>query len=144
MSDDQVLDDKDQKIQELEANWKRAVADYKNLERRCAEDKDAIVKFSNFVLLERLVPVLDNLETLKRHLDDKGLEIVLKQLSDLIKDAGVEEIACVGEEFDPYLMEASEVIEGADNKVMDVVVKGYKYYDKVLRPARVRVGKRKE
>ena len=130
------------KIEELTNNWKRALADYKNLERRCNEEKEVLVRFANLVLLERLIPVLDNLESLKNHLEDKGLEMILLQFRTLLKDEGVEEISCEGAEFDPLLMEASEIVAGEENKVVEVVLKGYKLQDRVLRPARVKVGKK--
>ena len=57
-----TTEEKDQRIAELEENWKRALADYKNLERRVTEEKDVLIKFANFVFIERLIPVLDNLE----------------------------------------------------------------------------------
>src|SRR3989344_8337589 len=64
-------DSKDVRIKELEESWKRALADYKNLERRFNEEKEMLVAFSNLVLLERLIPVLDNLENLCEHLSDQ-------------------------------------------------------------------------
>jgi len=139
-----ATDEKDQSIAELEENWKRALADYKNLERRVSEEKDVLIKFANFVFIERLIPVLDNLETLATHVKDGGLTLIVKQLTDLLKDDGVEEVRVLGEEFDPSEMEASETVEGDDGKVVEVVRKGYKMQDKILRPARVKVGKRKE
>ncbi|OGC50533.1 nucleotide exchange factor GrpE [candidate division WWE3 bacterium RIFCSPHIGHO2_01_FULL_40_23] len=138
---DQKQNEKDLKVKELEESWKRALADYKNLERRFNEEKEAVVAFSNFILLERLIPVLDNLENLCEHLSDQGLALITKQLSDIIKDEGAEEIEALGKDFDPSSMEASEIVEGEDNKVIEVVLKGYKIRDKVIRPARVKVGK---
>lgn len=136
--------EKAQKINELENNWKRAIADYKNLERRFNEDRDSLVKFSNFVLIERIIPVLDNLETLCGHLKDQALIMITKELSSVLKDEGVEEIEAQGKYFDPHSMEASEVVEDEeDNKVVKVVLKGYRLHDRVLRPARVIVGKKK-
>jgi len=134
-------DAKDLKIEELEASWRRALADYKNLERRFNEEKEILGKFANFILLERLIPVFDNLESLCAHVPDKGLEMITTQLRDLIHDEGVEEIKAVGLDFDPETMEASEVVEGEDGKVIEVVNKGYTINGKTLRPARVKVGK---
>ncbi len=131
------------RIEELEASWKRAVADYKNLERRFSEEKDLIVKFSNAVLLERLIPVLDNLEATSLHLKDQALAMSLKEFYTVLKDGGIEEIKAEGEEFDPLCMEASELVEGEENRVVKVVLKGYKFFDRILRPSRVVVGKKK-
>ncbi|MBI4091275.1 nucleotide exchange factor GrpE [candidate division WWE3 bacterium] len=141
MREDEIAE-KNKRIEELENNWKRALADYRNLERRYSEEKDALFKFANLLLLERLVPVLDNLETLSKHNDDKGLEIIINQFRELLRDEGVEEMNVLMRDFDPQLMEAVEVVEGGDNKVMQVVVKGYKMNDKILRPARVKVGRK--
>lgn len=140
--DDTIIAPEENKIEELTNAWKRALADYKNLERRCGEERGAIIKFANFVLLERLVPVFDNLENLSTHINDKGLEIITKQLADILKDEGIEEIKAVGENFDPMFMEAIEAVEGEENKVVEVVLKGFKLQEKVLRPARVKVGKK--
>lgn len=139
----QSQDPKDQKIRDLESNWRRALADYKNLERRVNEERASVMAFSNLLLLERLIPVLDNLENLCAHLKDQGLDIITKELRNLIMDEGVEEIKALDASFDPTTMEASEVVEGEDGKVMEVVNKGYKLQDKVIRPARVKVGKKK-
>jgi molecular chaperone GrpE len=92
--------DKEQKIADLENSWRRAVADYKNLERRVTEEKETLIKFSNSVLLERIIPVLDNLETLCDHMKDQGLQMITKQLRDVIKDEGVEEIDALGKDFE--------------------------------------------
>ncbi len=135
---------REQKIADLENNWRRAVADYKNLERRVTEEKETLIKFSNSVLLERIIPVLDNLETLCEHMKDQGLQMITKQLREVIRDEGVEEIDAVGKDFDAHTMEASEVVEHEqDNKVVKIVVKGYMLSGRVLRPSRVIVGKRR-
>lgn len=139
---DNKVSEENVKIEELTNAWKRALADYKNLERRCGEEKEAIIKFSNFILLEKLIPVLDNLESLSAHINDKGLEIITKQLTTILTDEGVEEIKAMGEDFNPMFMEASEMVEGEENKVIEVVLKGFKLQEKILRPARVKVGKK--
>ncbi|MEK7595575.1 MAG: nucleotide exchange factor GrpE [Patescibacteria group bacterium] len=136
-------DEKDLKIEELETCWKRALADYKNLERRFSEEREVIVKFSNALLLERLLPILDNLESVCSHLTDTGLEMTAKEFRTILKDAGVEEILVEGGTFNPELMEATEIVEGEEDKVVKVILKGFKFFDKVLRPARVIVSKNK-
>ncbi len=137
-------DPKDVRIKELEESWKRALADYKNLERRFNEEKEVLVAFSNLVLLERLIPVLDNLESLVEHSKDKSAELIAKQLRDLISDEGVEEIVAMNKDFDPQSMEAVEIVEGEPNKVMEIVRKGYRLQNRVIRPVRVKVGKKLE
>ncbi|MFA6981652.1 MAG: nucleotide exchange factor GrpE [Patescibacteria group bacterium] len=132
-------------LDEMENNWKRALADYKNLQKRVEEEKAEIVSFSNMILLARLLPVLDNLELLEKHSKDEGMRMITKEFRDVLKDAGVEEIEAEGKEFDPMTMEAVDM-EGdlADNKavVTSVVRRGFKMKDRLIRPARVVVSKK--
>ena len=58
---------------ELEAGWKRAVADYQNLQKRVSSEKEQLVRLANEALLEEILPVLDNLETVLQHIKDTGL-----------------------------------------------------------------------
>ena len=128
---------------ELEAGWKRAVADYQNLQKRVSSEKEQLVRLANEALLEEILPVLDNLETVLQHIKDTGLEITVNQFRDVLRRVGVEEIDLLKKDFDPHLAEAVDVVEGDENKVAEVVKKGYLYNDKVIRPAKVKVGKKK-
>ncbi len=132
------------RIQELENNWKRALADYKNLEKRVTEEKEEVMVFSNWVLVAQLLPILDNLELLQKHVDDTGLKMIVKEFEDVLKNEGLEEIETNDKEFDPSIMDAVETIEGNPDKVMEVLQKGYKLKNKLIRPAKVKVGKSKE
>ncbi|MDO8487233.1 MAG: nucleotide exchange factor GrpE [Candidatus Curtissbacteria bacterium] len=128
---------------ELENRLKRALADYQNLERRVEEERRLLGQLSSALLIEKFLPVLDNLENAQKHLNDEGLEIVIRQFKDILSSEGVEEIESVGAAFDPHQHEAAEVQEGEnDNTVVKVLRKGYKMNDKVLRPAQVVVEKK--
>ncbi|KKS06890.1 nucleotide exchange factor GrpE [candidate division WWE3 bacterium RIFOXYD1_FULL_43_17] len=144
MKEDKSQKDKietlEKKIEELEDCWKRALADYKNLEKRVQEDKDSWKFFANERLIRRILPVVDNLERLKKHLDDKGLDLIIKDVVSGLKEFGVEEINSEHGEFDPMLMEALETVEGEKNKVIETVSKGYLLNNKLIRPAVVKVG----
>ena len=129
-----------EQLNDLENKWKRALADYANLEKRIDNEKQSFVKYSNLKLLEKLLPILDDLEAAENHLKDQGLKIILNKLKEILKSEGVEEIKTHGEEFNPELMEAIEIIEGPKNKVMEVLRKGYLLEGKVLRIAKVKVG----
>lgn len=129
-----------QKIEELEENWKRALADYQNLQKRVAKERRQVIDFANSVLIMKLFPVLDNLETMAKHSDEEGLEMIIKEFKRVLTEEGVEEIEAESEEFDPETMEAIESVEGEPGKVMEVTRKGYRYKNKVLRPAEVKVG----
>jgi len=133
---------KDQRHQELEERLKRTMADYQNLERRIEEERKLLSKLSALLLIEKLLPVLDNLETAQKHLNDEGLAMVVKQFKDILTQEGIEEIQAEGSEFNPNEHEAVETQEGENNNtVAQVVTKGYKIEDKVIRPAKVVVVK---
>lgn len=141
----QILEDK---ISELENNWKRALADYQNLEKRVAVEKSDIIEYSNRVLISKLLFIVDSLEMMVMHIDDAGLKMILKEFEQILKDEGVEKIETLGLDFDENTMDAIELVEIEDkkqiNKVMEVSQKGYKLKNKILRPAKVKVGHKKE
>lgn len=128
---------------ELENQLKRALADYQNLERRVGEERSLLSQLSSALVIEKFLPVLDNLQSAQDHLNDEGLALVIKQFKDVLNSEGVEEIEAEGQEFDPNLHEAAEVVEGEkDNIIVKVLSKGYKINDKVLRPAKVIVSRK--
>ena len=132
------------KPQELEDQLKRALADYQNLEKRVEEERKLLSKLSASLLIEKLLPVLDNLEKAQVHLKDDGLEIVIKQFKEILTGEGVEEIAAEGAQFNPHYHEAIETKQGEhDNVVVKVLTKGYKIEDTIIRPAKVIVSKKK-
>ncbi len=130
---------------ELENNWKRALADYQNLEKRMNEEKAQVVDFANANLLSRMLGVLDNLEMLFAHNGDKTLEMVIKDFKNVLREEKVEEVDAENNDFDSNTMDALETVDVEDatnsGKVMEVVRKGYKFKNKLLRPALVKVGK---
>ena len=129
------------KIDELENNWKRALADYKNLQKRSEEERFEVVKFANGTLVQRLLFVLDNLELMAQHTDDQGVNLITKELKQILTDEGLQEIEISEGVFDATTMEAVELIEGDKNKVIEITQKGYFFKNKVLRPTKVKVGK---
>ena len=141
---------KSQKNQDTQDQLKRALADYANLQRRVEHDKLQIADHLKSMFIVRILPVLNNLEASLKVLakeasagSRQGLEISINQFKKILHDWGVEEIKTEGE-FDPRLHEAIEVVEGAkDNKITQVLEKGYRLGDRILRPAKVKVEKRK-
>jgi molecular chaperone GrpE len=134
------INDLEAKIAELENNWKRALADYRNLEKRMQEERVQGMGFANEILIQNLLPVLDHLEMLDKHLNDDGLKLILKDFKQTLTSAGLTEIETQDKDFDPNTMEAIELSEGEKNKVTEVLLKGYLLNDKLIRPARVKVG----
>ena len=134
---------KAKKTPDFEERWKRALADYDNLEKRIEKEKRAFVKFSNAILLDKLLAVLDNLEQAEAHLKDKGLTMAVNQMKMVLQTEGVEEIKAKGEKFDAQSMDCLEVVKGPKDTVVEIVNKGYKLNDQVLRPAKAKVGGKK-
>ena len=130
---------------DFEEKYRRARADYANLERRVKGQQEEFVKFANSVLILKLLPILDDLEKAVPKVKDEGLELILKNLREVLKSEGVEEIKVKeGDEFDPHIMEgviteSTEDTEGTEAKVGEVTRKGYRIKEKVLRPAQVAV-----
>ncbi len=122
----------------------RALADYRNLEKRIIEEKEQLIFQAKKNLFLKLLPVLDNIEKAEIFIKDEGLKMIKNSFFQLLKSEGIEEIEVLGKEFDPYLAEAVEVVEGErDNVVVEVVRKGYKINNKILRVAQVKVSKSK-
>ncbi|MBU0534645.1 nucleotide exchange factor GrpE [Patescibacteria group bacterium] len=129
-----------QKVSDLESNWKRALADYKNLEKRIAEDKEQLVFYVKKQTVEEFLPFLDNLEKIEKHIKDKGLELTLREFRKTLISMGVQEVEAEGKEFDHETMEAVETKKGEKNKVLKTILRGYLLNGKLLRPAKVIVG----
>lgn len=130
----------EQKVSDLENSWKRALADYKNLEKRIVEDKEQLAFYVKKQSLEEFLPFLDNLEKIEEHTKDKGLELTLKDFRKTLTNMGVQEIESEGKEFNLEIMDAIETKKGENNKVLKTVLRGYLLNGKLLRPAKVIVG----
>lgn len=127
-------------------DWKnkylRALADYQNLEKRTREQVSEARTFASEVVLARLLSVVDTFRKAKEHLKDPGLDLAFKELDAVLVEQGAEKMEVVGLPFNPHEMECIEVVEGADNKVVEEVLPGYRFRGKVLRVAQVKVGKK--
>lgn len=129
-------------VEEFKAKYLRALADYQNLEKRTKEEKEEVIKNANKDLILKLLPFLDNLEKAEIFIKDQGLRIVKDQLKQIFLEIGLEEIDVLNKPFDPTTSEAVEIVSGdKDDYVVEVVRKGYKLKDKILRVAQVKVSK---
>lgn len=137
------------KVIELENQLKRAVADYRNLEKRINEGRSELTKWGTSELLIKLLPVLDHLEQALEGVSEaesqtgwvRGVELAVKEFKNVLQSEGLDEVDTTGQ-FDPNLHEALDTTEGEDNKILKVVRKGYTLNGKVLRPAGVVVGRK--
>jgi molecular chaperone GrpE len=141
------------RVSDLENQLKRAVADYHNLEKRIAEGRSELTNFAATDLIHKLLPVLDHLEVVtelgRGALAEKdetkewfrGVELAVSQLRGVLKDEGLDEIEADGQ-FDPALHEAVDTAPGEDGKIIKLAQRGYTINGKVLRPAKVVVGRK--
>ncbi len=130
--------------EEYKNKYLRALADYQNLERRVEEKRQEEMVNASKNLLLKLLPIVDSLEKAEIFIKDKGLRMVKESFYQFLKSQGIEEIDILGKEFNPQLAEAIEVTEGdKDNIVVEVLRKGYKFNNKILRVAQVKVSKKK-
>ena len=120
---------------EVENKMKRAVADYLNLQDRVTRERVQLTAIAKEEAVRELLPVLDNLRRASTVLKDQGLDFVVKQFATVLENMGVMT-------FDPHQHECIEVVVGVDNKLVEVLEKGYKVGEKVIRPAKVKVGKK--
>jgi molecular chaperone GrpE len=135
------LEELKHQVEEFENNYRRALADYQNLQKRVQEEKGEWIRTANKELLLRILPVLDTLMLAQLHVQDKGLQVSIQQFLDVLKSEGITRIETVGKDFNPHLMECIATEEGEENKVLEEIRAGYMLYDRVLRPAQVKVGK---
>lgn len=140
-----MKDDSKKQIEELTNNWKRALADYQNLEKNFNQQKQLLNIYLKKDIFLKILPVLENLEKAEQHLKDQGLELAIKQFKDLLKSEGLEELDVLNKNFDPNTSECIEIEPGEkDNIVTKVLTKGYKLFDTVILPAKVIVSKKQE
>jgi len=124
-----------------EEQLKRALADYQNLIKRVEADRVEFIKYVLTQFLAKLLPVIDDLEAAEAHIKDQGLTLAVDKLKTILNEEGVKEMALLNRAFDPKLAECLELAPGKKDQVVGVAQKGYLLNDKVLRPARVKVGK---
>lgn len=131
----------------------RKQADLDNYRKRLVREKESHARFANEGIIKDLLDPLDNLDRaitsseLSNDFDTihNGLKMVNDQLHTMLdKNWGLKKIACKGEEFDPELHEAYMMEQSEDydkEMVIDELGAGYTLHDRVLRPAKVKVGK---
>ncbi|MDD7392027.1 MAG: nucleotide exchange factor GrpE [Fusobacterium gastrosuis] len=149
-----IKDDVEKLKAELE-DWKqsymRKQADFQNFSKRKEKELEELRKFSSEKIITKFLGSLDNLEraveasSSTKDFDSlvKGVEMIIRNLQDIISSEGVEEIKSVGE-YDPQYHHAVSVEDNSDfkeNEIVRVLQKGYTMKGKVIRPAMVTVKK---
>lgn len=134
-----------QDYDELEDRYKRVLAEFENFKKRSAKEREGLYNSILSDVIEVILPVVDNLENaVKVETQDenyrKGIELVLKQLQDVLNSKGVEEIKAIGETFDPSLHEAVSSVqdnEKGEKEIVQEYRKGYKIGSRVIRHSMV-------
>lgn len=129
----------------------RTQADFENFKRRTRQEYEQMSIYAGEELLKKILPVLDSLERAVACFDtatenarnwQEGVELTLRQFQNILKTDGLEEVLAINELFDPQyheamLQEESDQVEHPT--VIEELQKGYKYKDKLIRPALVKV-----
>ena len=142
-----VVDNSAQLLAAAEDKYLRLAAEYDNFRKRSAKEKESAWTDSKAATAAAFLPVYDNLErALKAPCSDeayqKGVEMTMNQLKDVLTKLGIEEIPALGEKFDPNCHNAvmhvdDESVE--DNTIVEVFQTGFKSGDKIVRFSMVKV-----
>jgi molecular chaperone GrpE len=130
---------------ELLDTLQRVQAEFDNYRKRAVRDQQSLVARAHERLVKELLPVLDDLEraleAAEAHEEatlEEGVALVTRSFADVLRKEGLEEVATDGK-FDPHVHEAllSQPSEAEEGSVIEVLQKGYRLGDRVIRPARV-------
>lgn len=136
--------------EELHNKYLRAQADLQNFRVRVNREKEQLLQYSSQRAIEALLPVVDNFERAIEASQDaqdpgalkEGIEMVFRQLQQVLEQEGVSAVPGVGEPFDPNMHQA--VMQEASSEhesgiIIEEFQKGYKLKDRVIRPSMVKV-----
>lgn len=151
----QSLEEKQKQADEYKAEYLRSVAEYQTLRNRTEKEKGEYINFGKAKILERNISIYDVFEqamiSVRAGQDLKsikvGLEMIYNEFSKMLKEEGVEKIECLNKKFDHNVCEALDQVEtdeAEEGTVLAVYQNGYKLNGNLMRPARVKVAKKKK
>lgn len=129
-------------------SYLRALAEMENMRKRNQREREEYIKFSSVSMIKKLLPIIDDFE---RAMDEKtvqdfeslkkGVEMIYKNLMEVIKNEGVEPIEALGKPFDPEYHQPLMMEESSEpsNTVIEELQKGYIMHGRVIRPSLVKV-----
>lgn len=129
--------------EDLTNQLKRAVADYRNLERRSIEERAEAIKFANKNLIEALLPAFDTLFLASKYTKDDNIKLTVGRVIEILQENGIEKVVVDNAKYNPDTMEVIEVVEGDEGMVKEEVRPGFILNGKLIRPAQVKVGGKK-
>jgi molecular chaperone GrpE len=127
----------------------RLQAEFDNARKRAVREQQDFREYAAADVIRNFLPILDSFERALKAGGDagdfrSGVELIYRQFQDALQKSGVQPIAAAGEAFDPRVHEAIEMVdttEVPDHQVLEELQRGYKYKDRLLRPAMVRVAR---
>ena len=127
----------------------RAQAEFDDARKRALKEQQDFRDFAMADAIKSLLPVVDNFERALQSKSDSsdfrsGVDLIYKQLRDVLAKLGVQPIEAKGQQFDPHIHEAIEMVDtsdAADHEVLEEWQRGYKYKDRLLRPSMVKVAR---
>jgi molecular chaperone GrpE len=127
----------------------RLQAEFDNARKRALREQQEFREFAAADVIKNFLPILDSFERAIKAEGDpsdfrNGIELIYRQFQDALQKIGVQRILSAGQPFDPRIHEAVEMVdttEVPDHHVLDELQHGYKYKDRLLRPAMVRVAR---
>jgi molecular chaperone GrpE len=140
---DRLKQERDQAVERLA----RLQAEFENARKRDARERADFRDFAVSGAVEQFLPVLDNFQLALKSSGSleqlrSGLELIVKQMEEVLRSLNVQPVEAVGARFDPRVHEALESVDRTDlpdHQVLDEVRRGYRIRDRLLRPALVRV-----
>lgn len=147
-----ALEEEKARAEENLAGWQRSQADFINYKRFVEQEKSDTLKYANTNLLCNILPILDDYERALAVIPPEdakkdwveGLKMIDRKFRDILAKQGVTCISCLGQEFDPRIMDAVTCSAGKKDVVVEEIEKAYKLQDKLIRPAKVVVGSGEE
>ncbi len=157
-------DNKKQEISELKKELEKTIkerdeykelvqrikADFDNYKKRVEQERKNQILYASEDIIKKFLPILDNLELALKHNErndefTKGIELIYSSIIDMLEQEGVKPIIAQDMPFDPYRHEAlmSRESEKPENTVIEVMQKGYSLNERIIRPAKVIISKKK-
>ncbi len=145
-ADSDLLRAENERMREM---YLRKLAEFDNYRKRTERERDEFKNIATEELIREILPVIDNFERALQHAGNgdpdsfrQGVEMIARQLVDLLQKEGLEEVDPIGGPFDPELHEAVDRVENSEHEpgtVVSVLVKGYTLRGRLVRPAMVTV-----
>lgn len=150
IQEDPRLEELRKQAEEANGRFLRAQADFDNYRRRTLKEKEELAQYASIKLIGSLLPVVDNFgralatggESADVQSFAKGVDMIYRQLWQVLEGEGLKEMEAVGQPFDPEFHQAIMQVESdeyEEGTVVEVVQAGYILKDKVIRPAMVKV-----